>query len=133
VRLRHLVFILVIILILFILRPRQVWAEVKRIHRQWDLLLYLLVTVIIVYLALWSLLYRWRRNLRMAILTLLSFKNPECFFCAFLRTDVVVRVDDDSFFVDDEVTSDDPHVLTSVHLFLTPRPIRFSNRMVFIH
>jgi glycopeptide antibiotics resistance protein len=51
VRLRHLIFILVIILILFILRPRQVWAEVKRIHRQWDLLLYLLVTVIIVYLA----------------------------------------------------------------------------------
>jgi hypothetical protein len=50
VRLRYLLFILVILLIFFILRPRVVWAEFKRIYRQWDFLLGLLVTVIIVYL-----------------------------------------------------------------------------------
>jgi glycopeptide antibiotics resistance protein len=47
---RYLLFVLVILVIIFILRPRQVWAEMKRIHRQWDLLLYLLVGVIVVYL-----------------------------------------------------------------------------------
>jgi hypothetical protein len=54
-----LLILLLTLILLFIWQPKVLWAEIKRIHSQWDLILKLLVTVIAVYLGygvyrLWS-------------------------------------------------------------------------------
>lgn len=50
-RSRSLLLVLVLLIcLLLLMRPWQVWAEFKRIHSQWDLLLRLVVAVIFIYL-----------------------------------------------------------------------------------
>lgn len=62
-RLRSILILLLLMAVLFaLLRPRQVWAEFKRIQREWNTILRLLVTVIIVYL-LYGLYQIWSGNL----------------------------------------------------------------------
>lgn len=60
--LRRILFVFVILLLLILLRPRQVWAEFRRIQSQWDLILRLLVVVVIGYL-LYGLYTIWDNGL----------------------------------------------------------------------
>lgn len=48
--LRRLILVFVVIFLLVLAKPRWVWSEIQRIRSQWDLILKLLVTVVIVYL-----------------------------------------------------------------------------------
>jgi hypothetical protein len=51
VRVRTLIILLVLVIILLLLwRPRQIYAEFKRIQSQWDVILRLLVAVIFGYM-----------------------------------------------------------------------------------
>ncbi len=47
------------LLVLTLLRPRAVWAEIRRLRRQWSLTLGLLVAVILAYL-LYGLYMAWQ-------------------------------------------------------------------------
>lgn len=47
---RILIFLVLLVILLIIARPKMLWAEFKRIRTQWNTILGLLVTVIFVYL-----------------------------------------------------------------------------------
>jgi hypothetical protein len=49
------------LVLLFIWQPKVIWAEIKRIHSQWDTILRLLVTVIFVYIC-YGLYQLWAGN-----------------------------------------------------------------------
>jgi hypothetical protein len=49
------------VVLLVFLNPKMVWAEIKRIQSQWDLILRLLVTVIFVYIC-YGLYQLWAGN-----------------------------------------------------------------------
>jgi hypothetical protein len=62
VRVRSLLLILAMTVVLLVfLNPKMVWAEIKRIQSQWDLILRLLVTVIFVYIC-YGLYQLWAGN-----------------------------------------------------------------------
>ncbi|MBX3000156.1 MAG: hypothetical protein KF893_16660 [Caldilineaceae bacterium] len=61
-RVRSLLLILVMAIVLMIFfNPRLLWAEIKRIQSQWDLIMRLLVTVIFVYIC-YGLYQLWAGN-----------------------------------------------------------------------
>lgn len=61
-RLRTLLFVLsLLIILLAIWRPKQILAEIQRIHSQWDTILRLLVIVVVGYM-LYGLYQIWSGN-----------------------------------------------------------------------
>ncbi len=49
-RIRYLLLVLVMLAVIFLLKPKAVWSEYKRIRGQWNTILTLLVIVVGVYL-----------------------------------------------------------------------------------
>ncbi len=49
-RIRYLLLVLILLFVIFLLKPKAVWSEYKRIRSQWNTILTLLVIVVGVYL-----------------------------------------------------------------------------------